>query len=237
MYVVGSTFFDYNKFSFSTLRKSNDDQVLKVYKTSTFSLSNVDKSMYTVFSICDNDKLYVFYTFISSGLHSYKNFVDYLNDKHLVTICIATMTVISIQKLTECTRYGTGGVMTQRESIERMIASIKHFEKLFFLKKVQKCFIKIFPLDELILVFDVKNKYFYFAEHVFPKGQIKYSSVFNYTVDKDDLVYRYKCRVKFCDVRELKTFQYCNDKLVDCGTKWQDSVGNINKRVKSICIV
>ena len=235
MYVIASTFFEYNKFSFSILRKSIDDQVLKVYKTNYFSLSNVDKSMYTVFSICD-DKLYVFYTFINSGYHYYENLVDYLNDKHLVIICIETMTVISNQKLTDCIRYDTGGVTTQKERIERKEVQTQYFEKLFYLKNAQKCFIKIFHLDEIILVFDVKNQYFYFEEQMFPNDD-RYGG-FKYTVDKDDLVYRYKCGYTFRDQREIRTFKYCNDKLVDVGVQWKESVDGIYKDViKSICII
>ena len=150
------------------------------------------------------------------------------------------MSVITIQRLTESIRYGTGGVMTHKESIERNNDIMRYLslKKLFFLKKSQKCFIKICHLDEIILVFDVKNQHFYFVEQMFPNTQDTINTSFKYTVDKDDLVYRYKCGFSFCEQREVRTFQYCNDKLVDVGVKWQESVDGIYKDViKSICIV
>ena len=61
---------------------------------------------------------------------------------------------------------------------------------------------------------------------------------FKYTVDKDDLVYRYKCGYTFRDQREIRTFKYCNDILVDVGVQWKESVDGIYKDViKSICII
>ena len=238
MYVVASTFFEYNKFSFSILRKSIDDQVLKVYKTNSFSLSNVDKSMYTVFSICDDDKLYVFYTFINSGYHYYENLVDYLNDKHLVIICIETMTVISNQKLTDCIKYGTGRTIYKKVEFQDAI-----LKKLFFLKKTHKCFINVFSenLGDIVLVFDTKDQYFSFAEDMFTHIENKDITNVKYTVGKDDLIYMYRCYGTNSsgtkEKQEIRTFQYHNDKLVDVGIKWKENRSYFHKEVQSICIV
>ena len=107
-----------------------------------------------------------------------------------------------------------------------------------FLKKAQKIIIKVDWDDKLVLVFDIKNQYFYFVEDMMPNGQDIVNRNVRYTVDKDDLVYIYKrYYTNFSLTKEIRTYQYCNDKLVDTGIKWKDSINAIYNNVQSICIV
>ena len=218
----------------------------QVYKTKTFSLSNVDKLRidnylypYIFFSICDYDKLYFFYEQPDSRMSNSKTLFDFLNGINMVTICIETMTVVNNQILTDCIKFGTGGVMTQKESIQKINLKINDLEKLFFLKKEQKCFID-FPYyaEHLFLVFDIKNQYFYFVEDIIPNSKNFKNVYVRFTVDKDDLMYMYRRYHTNSGLRqEIRTFLYCNDKLIDAGIKWKDAVDHIYKYVKSICIV
>ena len=213
-----------------------------------FTVSSLDKlndeyylyNIFPCFSICDDGKLYVFYRLYYRS-YSGNIIFDYLHDIDMVTICIETMTIISNQKLTENLKYGTGGDMTQKESIKTTNLQGIMFEELFFLKKAKKCFIKICPSDELVLVFDVKNQYFYFAENIFPKPEKTLDDIeVKYTVDNDDMVYVYKCYRFLTSVykhEEIKTFKYCNEKLVESGIKCNYSIDSKKTEVESICVV
>ena len=109
---------------------------------------------------------------------------------HIVTICIETMTIINNQKLTESLRFST---TEQEERFKREKSPGILFRKLFFLKKSHKLFIKVFAFDELLLVFDVKNQYFYFVVDIPHNPNYIVSIAVKYTVSKDDLIYMYKC--------------------------------------------
>ena len=148
------------------------------------------------------------------------------------------MTIISNQKLTECITYGTGGVMTQKESIKNMNLMLKHFKELFFLKKAHKFVIEID--NHLVLVCDVKNNFFYFVEDMIPYSKNYVDINVKYTVDNDDLVFMHTSEnINFgiTNKNQIRTFQYYNDKLVDAGTKWKESLNRMDKPVGSICIV
>ena len=110
--------------------------------------------------------------------------------------------------------------MTQKEKIEKNLYVI--FEKLFFLKKSQKVFIKICDYNKVVLVFDIKNQHFYFLQDMIPHSQDENNRNVKYTVDKDDLVYIYRMGDKKLylplDI-EIKAFRYSNDKLMDTGIK------------------
>ena len=233
-----------NKVLLSVLRK-NSDKVLKVYKTEIFSFSNLTKSnldnllnLHIKFSFCGDGKLYIFYTLWFRSGNRLKTVLDFLHMVHIVTICINTMTIISTQILTDCITYGTGGVMTQKESIEKINLRCQRFVMLFFLKKAQKCVIEVDK--HLHLVCDIKNNTFYLVEDMIPYS--KYCPVINirYTVDNDDLVFMYtieNLNIGVTDKKQIRTFQYYNDKLVDVGTKWEESLNSMDKCVGSICIV
>ena len=248
-------------FSLSLLSQNNDDEVLKVFKTKTFSIKNSEKpysdnwfdGTFIFFTICDDGKLYFVYR-LYSKLYSGENLYNFLHDMHLVTICVETMTIVSNRRLTECTMFGTGGVMTRKESIRRK-KSHRILEKLFYLRKSNRCYINIHTFGDIILVFDVKNQYFYFSEDMIPIShkhsddidthRIPYNRSYyvnsddidvKYTVDKDDVVYMY-IRYGSGVEREIRTFQYCNDKLVDAGIKWKVCRDDIHTKVDSICIV
>ena len=117
--------------------------------------------------------------------------------------------------------------------------TLRRFEKLFFLKKAHKVVIKIDSYDEIALMFDIQNQYFYFVEGFIPHPQSNFVGlIVKYTVDKDDLIYRYYGN--FTNGKhEIRTFQYFNDKMVDVGLKWNESVSSIEKKywVSCICIV
>ena len=124
MFVISPIEDKSNKFSVSIIEKNRDNKVLKVCKTKVFSLSYIDNvktdnSFHTpiLFSICDEGKLYFFYKLISR-FHSDVKLLHYLYNMHVVTTCIDTMTIVSNQSFTECVRYGTGGVMTQKKNIK-----------------------------------------------------------------------------------------------------------------------
>ena len=151
------------------------------------------------------------------------------------------MIIVSNKRLTECIRYGTGGVITQKETIQKKYLKLHFFEKLFFLKKAHKVVIKIDSDDKIVLVFDIKNQCFYFTEDMIPHLQDENKLNIKYTVDKDDLVYMCRCyRTNFGGTKEkqeIRTFQYHNDKLVDAGIKWTGHMNGIRFSIQSICIV
>ena len=230
-----------NDISLSILQKDNNDTLTKVCKT--FSLSNLDKPNFynwfnwktsIKFSICDNGKLYFFYepTHTSTN-ESNQTLFDYLDGIHIVTICIETMTLLSIRRLTESIRYNRKEILTQKEKIKNMNLPHKLFKNLFFLKKSHKCFIKISLFNEIVLVFDTKKLYFDFAVDMLPR-QERYTTDDKYTVDRDDLIYMV---TSSGNKQIIRTLQYVNGKIVDAGIKRESFMADFTTEVKSICIV
>ena len=213
---------EYNKiynFSLTILRK-NGDGLLKVYTTKKFSLCNLDKTkiqkdcnILIFFSICYDGKLSFFYKYYSKSHASIHNVL-------MVTICIETMTIVNNSRLTESLRYGTGGVKTQKENIEKIVCT--GFLKLFFLKKSQKVFIEICKKNDVILVFDAKRGIFFFEDALISQSHVINKLNVKCSVDKDDLVYMYRIadnKIYLPLEVEIKAFQYSNGKLVDTGIK------------------
>ena len=237
LYVVTPIEDDKHMFDLSVLGNQIGDEVLKVCKEKKFTFSDPKQAkkykFYYLFSICDEGKLYLFYR--QTNKSSYVDILDCLQHIHMLTISIETLTIVGNKMLTESLRFGTGGDLTQKESI-RLLKTRGMFSKLFFLKKSHKLFIKIRSYDDVVLVFDVKSQYFYFAEDVIP-NTTKHNRYFKYfTVDKNDVVYglRYNM-IRLSRTKEIRAFHCMNDKLVDAGIKLTFS--NKNSLVMSICIV
>ena len=224
LFVVNPIKSDQNyKFSLSILGKKSYEEVLKVDKTKVFSLPihskhNIDgdSDVCMLFSICDDSKLYLFYKLYSNGPDSLLNAL-------MITICIETMTIVKNKILTDslkCCIRCIRGVITRRDSINIQYIL---FSKLFFLKKVGKCFIKLSDFGDTVLVFDLKHEYFYYVQDVFfitGKNDI----IVKYTVDKDDILHRYRLYKSQLDSKpqsEIKAFQFSNDKFVETGINCQ----------------
>ena len=124
--------------------------------------------------------------------------------------------------------------MIEKENIKNMNFPYKHFKKLFFLKKSRKCFIKVSLFNELILVFDVKDQYFYFVQDMINIAQDRYTTDVKYAVDKEDLVYMHLC---YGNKREVRMLRYSNGEVVDAGVKWKGFMDDFHTKVKSICVV
>ena len=154
----------------------------------------------------------------------------------MITVCIDTLAIIGNQMLTESLRFGTGGNLTQKESLKKH-KTHGFFNKLFFLKKSHKLFLRICLFSEIVLVFDVKSQYFYFAEDAIPISKSEIGRLVKFfTVDKNDLVYGLICVINANDkTSEVRTFHCINDRLVDAGMKL--TVPKNSYCIKSICIV
>ena len=123
------------------------------------------------------------------------------------------MKILNSKRLSECVKFGTGIPQTQREYIEK---NIHYLEVLFTLKRAKKVVIEVF--FNLFLVFDANDQIFYFVKDPqFPSVKRHWNCRIidkpKYTVDKNDTVYMY-----WYYKDEIRTFDYCNDKLVETGT-------------------
>ena len=248
-----------DEFTISILGKINYNTVLKVFETKTLCLFNENKpgvekrNIHIIFSFYDDGKLYFFYMFYKY-IYGSRNIIDYLQNVHMVTIHIESMTVISNEEVINKLRYNTGGALTQKENIRKSYAKGIMFDKMFFFKKAHKVVIKIEKHDKLVLVFDVKNEYFYFVEDMIPYSTIEndnyridYDDI-KYTVDKDDKVYMYShdetnssvTQYSFTQKCELRTFRFksLEDRLVETGNALKRNyVDNDLPCVKAICSV
>ena len=231
-----------DKLSLTILSKKDDYEAIKVRKTHTFDLlrkkkvpsyllgswlKKVYSSLYMHFSICADDKIYVFHSDLTSGGH------NLLSDVYIFTICIKTMTVVMDEKLTRSFR---GEKCLKGFRRTRRIDKYVFFRKLFFLKNSSKVFIKIRSCDDLFLVFDVKNQYFYVTENPISNSTDRGVTLSRYTVDKDDFVYRYRCDEN--KVREVRRYRFVDDRFVDAGLKHNFPIGLANyPQLWSICVV
>ena len=236
------------KLTLTTLLKKDDYQIFKFSQSKTFDLPRSvrlspqffrflrETTCYMFFSICEEGKIYLFFR---SSFQRKPN--KRLSAIKIFTICIKTMTLVNCQKLTHILRDDS---IFRRLKITGRIENYYCFEKLFFIKKAQKLFIKIKFDDNLFLVFDVKNQYCYFVENPIPEIKTPYfpTSTYagvllsRYTVDKDDFVYRY--RYDTTKVLEIRRFVYTNNTFVDAGLKHEFIVDKANCRhVSSICYV
>ena len=157
----------------------------------------------------------------------------------MATICTKTLNMTSNKTITECTTFGDEGNLKEKIKNTRIIRL--EFQKMFFIKRAQKLFIRCSDYEnELALVFDVKNQLFYFAENLYTNNKpCFYYCQTEFAVDKEDLVYMYRSkygRYRSYSDKELKIFQYCDDKLVDTG-KTEISLDCIKLGVSSFCIV
>ena len=249
LFVVSHLYGEKNiKFCLSMLENVKDNERLKVFDTQTVNLSKqYNPANYVIdiyFPICDDGMLYIFYRLLERDVSFHRSFFpgethlfEFLHDIHVVTICVKTMTIQKNKRLIECMRNDIEAFMKLKEHIKIRKVQRTEFSRLFFLKKSRKVVINLDGV--LVLVFDVKNHCFYFVTNMFCnlQGCIVKDTV-KYTVDNDDLIYRYSCDpTKFGLKNVVRTFQYSDDKLLDCGVKYEWYADESSTKVKSFCVV
>ena len=214
---------DRYKLKVSVLYKTGDNEVLQVCKVNSFNVNKLVKhkegenisGIILYFSMCYNEKLYIFYHPYTMNTSSKNYLLNYLQEIQMLTVCAKTLTVISNESLLERIKFNTGGVMTQKQKLSSIQVRSFLFRKLFFLKKQHKAFLEVNRFHNIVLVFDFKNQHFYFAENVLPISKDRLCLI--YEVDKDDVVYIHE-RKRAPDQEgeeEIRAFHYRNNKLVD----------------------
>lgn len=165
------------------------------------------------FSVCDDDKLYIFYniqyvpSLSSISLESIK----------ILTICMKTMKIEKRQKMTH------------------FVGSFHCFDKLFFLKQSREVFVRTYyDNDKSFLVYNFEKQQCYCVKHPFSDNSFSIGTIPIFAVDKDDFVYRYRYEA-FSDIREIKKYSYINKKFID--TSFVYKLPTNIRNVPCICVV
>jgi len=155
------------------------------------------------FSMCYDEKLYIFYHPYTSNTTAKYYLLNYLQEIQMLTVCAKTLTVISNESSPQRIKFGTGGVMKRKLFFIQVRSFL--FRKLFFLKKQHKAFLEVNRFHNIALGFDVKNQHFCFAENVLPISENRLCLV--YEVDKDDAVYIHERKGPPEQEEEIRAFQ------------------------------
>ena len=220
----------------SLFRKNENTGCLIVFKNKTFSVKTITNSkslcrLHIFFSQSHGTKLYVFYFACKSDCYSYVDHqIKTFNDINLMVICKKSFRILKNQKLS-FENIKLDRVCMNLESI-RMFS----FEKMFYSEKHEKLFIKTDftdnfyidlyeSFDKCMLVFDLKNDYFYFHEKVLPFSRYDKDKR-AFAAGKDGKVYSVSVhstgtlkRIR-SEIRTLKMIE--NECLVDDKVEWNN---------------
>ena len=217
--------------SLSVFQQNNSSEDLELFKMETYKpLLLLKQKNFQKFKLCFahiyQGNIYIFYSAVVNS-HSVFNFNTFEN-LYLLTICVETLSMVNNQQLSDFN-------INLGEEINIKEFQMENFEKIFFIEKTHKLYIRINPGCTgnynpwvKVLVFDLKDKYFYFHENFLPATTPAYFNYeLNFTTSQDGTVYGVrKCRYgkHFNKMfTELRAFEFQNENLVETGLLWRKS--------------
>ena len=138
---------DESMLALSIFEGNNCDKKIESSKTVNICTSFGFKAIHMYFSIYFKDKLFIFYRDESSNCS--------LDNVYVLVICAKTLLVLSNQKL-----------LLDKQITKNEFATFT-FEKIFYLEKHQKLYIKLYKDSSVVLIFDLRNHEINFESNMF----------------------------------------------------------------------